>query len=114
MGRRAPAGRRHRKKSCYSMIPKSGHRFSEKTMLKQEPGAPLQSERRPNAPEVPSMNEAAALATGKSPVTLDDKYTLESGRVYTTGIQALVRLPMMQRERDRLAGLNTGGFISGY
>ncbi|HUN50509.1 MAG TPA: hypothetical protein VMU42_05310, partial [Candidatus Sulfotelmatobacter sp.] len=47
-------------------------------------------------------------------VTLDDKYSLESGRVYLTGIQALVRLPMMQRQRDKAAGLNTGGFISGY
>ena len=47
-------------------------------------------------------------------VTLDDKYTLESGRVFLTGLQALVRLPMMQRQRDGAAGLNTAGFISGY
>lgn len=47
-------------------------------------------------------------------VTLDDKYALESGRVYLTGTQALVRLPMMQRQRDVAAGLNTGCFISGY
>ena len=47
-------------------------------------------------------------------VTLDDKYTLEQGRIYLTGMQALVRLPMMQRQRDRAAGLNTAGFISGY
>ena len=47
-------------------------------------------------------------------VTLDDKYTLDVGRVYLTGIQALVRLPLMQRQRDRAAGLNTAGFISGY
>jgi len=47
-------------------------------------------------------------------VTLDDKYALESGRVYLSGVQALVRLPMMQRQRDLAAGLNTGGFISGY
>jgi indolepyruvate ferredoxin oxidoreductase len=47
-------------------------------------------------------------------VTLDDKYVLESGRVYLTGTQALVRLPMMQRQRDVAAGLNTGGYISGY
>ena len=47
-------------------------------------------------------------------VTLDDKYKLETGRVYVTGIQALVRLPMLQRQRDQEKGLNTGGFISGY
>ncbi|HZC13952.1 MAG TPA: hypothetical protein VE270_08025, partial [Thermoleophilaceae bacterium] len=47
-------------------------------------------------------------------VTLDDKYTVESGRVFLTGIQALVRLPMMQRRRDEAAGLNTACFISGY
>ena len=47
-------------------------------------------------------------------VTLDDKYELESGRVFLTGTQALVRLPMMQRQRDVAAGLNTGCFISGY
>src|SRR5215813_8084940 len=47
-------------------------------------------------------------------VTLDDKYALEQGRVYLTGTQALVRLPMMQRQRDAAAGLNTGCFISGY
>jgi indolepyruvate ferredoxin oxidoreductase len=48
------------------------------------------------------------------PVTLEDKYTLASGRVFITGTQALVRLAMMQRERDLAAGLNTAGFISGY
>lgn len=46
--------------------------------------------------------------------TLDDKYTVESGRVYLTGTQALIRLPMMQRQRDLRAHLNTAGFISGY
>jgi indolepyruvate ferredoxin oxidoreductase len=47
-------------------------------------------------------------------VTLDDKYLLDSGRIYLTGTQALVRLPMMQRQRDQAAGLNTAGYISGY
>ena len=45
---------------------------------------------------------------------LEDRYRLNKGRVYLTGIQALVRLPMMQKQRDAAAGLNTGGFISGY
>jgi indolepyruvate ferredoxin oxidoreductase len=48
------------------------------------------------------------------PVTLEDKYSLASGRVYLNGTQALVRLAMIQRERDLAAGLNTAGFISGY
>jgi indolepyruvate ferredoxin oxidoreductase len=45
---------------------------------------------------------------------LDDRYRRTSGRVYLSGVQALVRLPMLQRERDRAAGLDTRGFISGY
>jgi indolepyruvate ferredoxin oxidoreductase len=47
-------------------------------------------------------------------LTLEDKYTLRRGRAFMTGTQALVRLPMLQRERDLAAGLNTAGFISGY
>src|SRR5882672_11819972 len=47
-------------------------------------------------------------------ITLDDKYTLDCGRAFMTGTQALVRLPMIQRARDLAAGLNTAGFISGY
>src|SRR6202167_6761206 len=58
--------------------------------------------------------QRASLETALSSVTLDDKYTLERGRAYMSGIQALVRLPMLQQERDRAAGLNTAGFISGY
>ena len=47
-------------------------------------------------------------------VTLDDKYRLARGRAFMSGVQALVRLPMLQRQRDALAGLNTAGFVSGY
>ncbi len=47
-------------------------------------------------------------------VSLDDKYTLETGRAFMSGIHALVRLPMLQQHRDQLAGRNTAGFISGY
>ncbi|HEY9108012.1 MAG TPA: indolepyruvate ferredoxin oxidoreductase family protein [Roseateles sp.] len=47
-------------------------------------------------------------------VSLDDKYSLENGRAFMSGVQALVRLPMLQRTRDAMAGLNTAGFISGY
>jgi indolepyruvate ferredoxin oxidoreductase len=45
---------------------------------------------------------------------LTDRYSQDSGRVFLTGTQALVRLPMVQREADRRRGLNTAGFISGY
>ncbi len=47
-------------------------------------------------------------------ISLDDKYLQPRGQVFLTGLQALVRLPMMQRQRDLAAGLNTAGFISGY
>ncbi|SCK12370.1 indolepyruvate ferredoxin oxidoreductase family protein [Vogesella sp. LIG4] len=47
-------------------------------------------------------------------VELEDKYTAPTGEVLLNGIQALVRLPMMQQERDRAAGLNTAGYVTGY
>src|SRR6516165_8130446 len=47
-------------------------------------------------------------------INLEQKYTANSGHIFLTGIQALVRLPMAQIRRDRAAGLNTAGFISGY
>ncbi len=47
-------------------------------------------------------------------VSLEDRYTLGQGRAMMSGVQALVRLPMLQRQRDAANGLNTGGFISGY
>jgi indolepyruvate ferredoxin oxidoreductase len=58
----------------------------------------------------------AALAGRRAlaPVKLDDKYTSTTGKIFISGIQALVRLPMMQRQRDLAEGLNTAGFVSGY
>jgi indolepyruvate ferredoxin oxidoreductase len=47
-------------------------------------------------------------------VSLDDKYELDASRAYMTGIEALVRLPMLQHQRDLNRGINTAGFISGY
>ena len=46
-------------------------------------------------------------------LTLDDKYTLAEGRVYLTGVQALVRLALEQQRLDHRNGLRTAGFISG-
>ena len=37
-------------------------------------------------------------------VTLDDKYSLDVGRAFMSGVQALVKLPMLQRQRDALQG----------
>ncbi|HRD87857.1 MAG TPA: indolepyruvate ferredoxin oxidoreductase family protein [Accumulibacter sp.] len=51
---------------------------------------------------------------GELSITLDSRYTATSGRVFISGTQALVRLPMLQALRDHAAGLNTAGFISGY
>jgi indolepyruvate ferredoxin oxidoreductase len=47
-------------------------------------------------------------------VTLEDKYDLTKSRVFVTGFQAVVRLCLMQKERDRRAGLNTAGYVTGY
>ncbi|MDX2236240.1 MAG: indolepyruvate ferredoxin oxidoreductase family protein [Hyphomonadaceae bacterium] len=47
-------------------------------------------------------------------VTLEDRYALETGQVFLSGVQALVRLPIDQRRLDARAGFNTAGFISGY
>ncbi|MCL4740549.1 MAG: hypothetical protein KJZ81_20275, partial [Burkholderiaceae bacterium] len=61
-----------------------------------------------NAPLPESVRKAIESAS------LDDKYRLERGRAFMSGVQALVRLPMLQRQRDAAAGLNTAGFVSGY
>lgn len=54
------------------------------------------------------------MVVGLPPVSLEDKYRLLEGRVFMSGVQALVRLPLVQKRRDAAAGLNTAGFISGY
>ena len=51
---------------------------------------------------------------GLRQVSLDDKYSAPSGTAYMSGTQALVRLPMLQRQRDQALGINTAGYISGY
>ena len=47
-------------------------------------------------------------------VTLADKFDLSKERIFVSGAQAVVRMLLMQRERDRRAGLDTAGFVSGY
>jgi len=67
-------------------------------------------------PSAPTAGLVAARRDPENlaPVTLDDKYTATSGKIYLSGVQALVRLPMIQRLRDEKAGLKTAGFVSGY
>src|ERR1043166_1219939 len=60
----------------------------------------------------PGSRGDCAMALRK--VTLDDKYDLGQERVFVTGYQALIRLTLMQKERDPRAGLNTAGYVSGY
>ena len=60
-----------------------------------------------NAPLPPGVADTHGLS-------LDDKYAQPTGRVYLSGTQALVRLPLMQKQRDQAAGLNTAGYVSGY
>src|SRR5690606_27924 len=61
-----------------------------------------------NAPLPESVLQALAS------LSLDDKYALGHGRAFMSGVQALVRLPLLQRTRDVAEGLHTAGFISGY
>jgi indolepyruvate ferredoxin oxidoreductase len=77
-------------------------------MISYTSSPPAWSETAMNAPLPESIRKAL------ESVSLDDKYALESGRAFMSGVQALVRLPMLQRQRDAAAGLNTAGFISGY
>ncbi|WP_323142258.1 indolepyruvate ferredoxin oxidoreductase family protein [Massilia phyllosphaerae] len=65
-----------------------------------------------HAPAVPPAPPAQPPAL--KDVSLDDKYTATEGKIFLSGIQALVRLPMIQKLRDEQAGLNTAGFVSGY
>ena len=49
-----------------------------------------------------------------SKISLNDKYDIEKHQVLLNGTQALVRLMIAQKERDRQAGLNTAGYVTGY
>jgi indolepyruvate ferredoxin oxidoreductase len=57
---------------------------------------------------------SAELRAALQNVSLDDKYLLPKGRAFMSGTQALIRLLMLQRQRDALNGLNTAGFLTGY
>ena len=67
-----------------------------------------------NATTTTDYLQPGAAFMGLRAVTLDDRYTLDEGRVYLTGTQALVRLVLMQHQLDSARGLNTAGYVSGY
>ena len=76
------------------------------TALRRRPGSKVnpRTPARRGAPRVPERRN----------VNLEDKYALEEGRIFLTGVQALVRLPLDQHRSDRRRGLHTATFISGY
>src|SRR6187402_3422717 len=83
----------------------------------RRPRPPLPDAARSGTRFLELVQMATAAAESVAPlrdVSLDDKYELGSGRVFLTGVQALVRLLILQRQRDTQAGLKTGGFVSGY
>ncbi|AUQ54402.1 indolepyruvate ferredoxin oxidoreductase family protein [Phaeobacter inhibens] len=47
-------------------------------------------------------------------ISLNDKFDLTKSQVMLNGTQALVRLMLMQKHRDKAAGLNTAGLVTGY
>lgn len=65
------------------------------------------------------MTDIARSTGAREPVAaaeyqLADRYGLEDGRVYLSGLQAIARLPVDQLRIDRRRGLTTAAFISGY
>ncbi|HET6395459.1 MAG TPA: indolepyruvate ferredoxin oxidoreductase family protein [Pseudoxanthomonas sp.] len=65
-------------------------------------------------PSTPASAAPPGTAAFDPHYTLEDKYARREGRIYLSGVQALVRLPLMQRLRDQAEGLDTAGFVSGY
>jgi indolepyruvate ferredoxin oxidoreductase len=63
---------------------------------------------------VATSSENRTPASAATRPSLDDRYMLDRGRILVSGTQALVRLPMIQRQRDLARGLNTAGYVSGY
>jgi indolepyruvate ferredoxin oxidoreductase len=60
------------------------------------------------------MAQAAVKESTLRDVSLNDKFELTEGAAFMSGLQALARIPIIQRRRDQAEGLNTAGFISGY
>jgi indolepyruvate ferredoxin oxidoreductase len=61
-----------------------------------------------------TANSTAYKITVETGYSLTDRYTKDHGRVFLSGVQALARIPLEQLRVDRLQGLNTAAFVSGY
>src|SRR5689334_18770224 len=70
--------------------------------------------RRASVRHDPTLETALNKPLPREHSNLSDKYDVAEGWIYITGTQALTRLPIQQALRDKAAGLNTGGYISGY
>src|SRR5258708_27948987 len=85
--------------------------WQETPAYKQSVAAPRKSCLRKS----PSGFEGMAMdVSNRYRISLDDKYTADQGRIYLSGVQALVRLPLVQRRLHRAAGFNKSCFASGY
>src|ERR687889_1702718 len=58
--------------------------------------------------------DARPVKLSRPETTLQDKYVLEQGTIFLSGIQALVRVLLDQHRADSKRGLNTASFVSGY
>jgi len=75
---------------------------------------PIRVMQKPHYKSICRNSEMTNKTAKRLNMTLADRLDQDEGWVYMTGMQALVRLPIQQRKRDISAGLNTGGYISGY
>jgi hypothetical protein len=62
----------------------------------------------------PAPNDPSSATLVRPDHQIADNLTAQRGAVFLTGVQALVRLPLMQAALDRARGIGTAGFISGY
>src|SRR5690606_22322510 len=115
---RTGASRTHANRSrCRAAVPMS--RSTRLTMMSAHGRTPARHASRPVMTSTAELTSPASadrpgLDSFDADYTLEHRYTRHDGRIYLSGVQALVRLPLMQQLRDAAAGLDTAGFISGY
>ncbi|MEL6318604.1 MAG: indolepyruvate ferredoxin oxidoreductase family protein, partial [Pseudomonadota bacterium] len=63
---------------------------------------------------IPTAETDEAHDGGLRPVALSDRYDVSKRTVLVSGVQAMIRLPLMQKARDLAAGSSTTGYVTGY